>query len=285
MQANDQPKNHSANQSRGPLRKTWVASAALLACIAHPSMAQDHGAADLAKQLSNPISSLISLPFQLNYDQDMGAQHDGHRYTLNVQPVIPISISEDWNLISRTIVPVIQQDDVIPGTNGESGLGDVVQSVFFSPKAPTSSGLIWGVGPVFLLPTATDDLLGTEKWGAGPTGVVLKQAGHVTFGALANHIWSFAGESDRADVSATFFQPFFSYTTPTAWSFTLQAESTYDWKSEEWNIPIGMFVSKVTKFGSQPVQFQIGPRYYAEHTENGPRGWGFRAGLVFMFPK
>ena len=120
---------------------------------------------------------------------------------------------------------------------------------------------------------------------AGPTGVVLKQAGHVTFGALANHIWSFAGDSDRADVSATFFQPFFSYTTPTAWSFTLQAESTYDWKSEEWNIPIGMFVSKVAKFGKQPVQFMVGPRYYAEHTENGPRGWGMRAGVVFMFPK
>lgn len=253
--------------------------------VALPSMAQDHGAADLAKQLSNPISSLISLPFQLNYDQDMGPDHDGHRYTLNVQPVVPFSISQDWNLISRTILPLIDQDDVVPGTNGESGLGDTVQSFFFSPKAPTDNGLIWGVGPVLLLPTATDDLLGSEKWGAGPTAVVLKQEGHLTFGALANHIWSFAGESDRADLSSTFLQPFLSYTTPSAWSFTLQTESTYDWKTEEWNVPIGLFVAKVARFGKQPVQFQFGPRYYAEHTENGPRGWGVRAGIVFMFPK
>ena len=262
-----------------------VVSAAVLMASALPAAAQDHNAVELAKQLSNPISSLISLPFQLNYDQDMGPEHNGERYTLNVQPVIPISISEDWNLISRTILPLIEQDDVVPGEGSQSGLGDTVQSVFFSPKAPTAGGLIWGVGPAFLLPTATDDLLGGEKWGAGPTGVVLKQDGHMTFGALANHIWSFAGESERGDVSATFFQPFFSYTTPTAWSFTLQAESTYDWKSEEWNIPVGMFVAKVAKFGQQPVQFQFGPRYYAEHTENGPRGWGFRGAIVFMFPK
>lgn len=260
-------------------------SALTLSSISLPTLAQDGGAADLAKQLSNPISSLISLPFQLNYDQDMGPDHDGHRYTLNVQPVVPFSISEDWNLISRTILPLIDQDDVVPGTNGESGLGDTVQSLFFSPKAPTDNGLIWGVGPVLLLPTATDDLLGSEKWGAGPTAVVLKQEGHLTLGALANHIWSFAGESDRADVSSTFFQPFLAYTTPTAWSFTLMAESTYDWEAEEWNIPVGVFAAKVVKFGSQPVQFQLGPRYYAEHTENGPRGWGFRGSVVFMFPK
>lgn len=262
-----------------------LTAAALLLSVSLPTLAQDGGAADLAKQLSNPISSLISLPFQLNYDQDMGAEQEGQRYTLNVQPVVPMSISDDWNLISRTILPLIEQDDVVPGTGSQSGLGDTVQSLFFSPKAPTSGGLIWGVGPVLLLPTATDDLIGAEKWGAGPTGVVLKQSGHVTMGALANHIWSFAGESDGADVSATFFQPFFSYTTPTAWSFTLQAESTYDWKSEDWSIPIGMFVSKVARLGNQPVQFLAGPRYYVEHTESGPRGWGMRAGIVFLFPK
>ncbi len=175
------------------------------------------GAQDLAKQVSNPISSLISLPIQFNWDFNIGPEDDGFRFATNVQPVIPVSITENWNMISRTIVPVVYQDDLFPGAGHQFGLGDILQSLFFSPKEPSAlGGLIWGVGPVLLIPTATDDLLGAEKWGAGPTAVVLKQTGPWTYGILANHIWSFAGESNRADVNATFMQPFVSYTTKKA---------------------------------------------------------------------
>lgn len=132
---------------------------------------------ELAKQLANPVAALISVPLQYNYDADIGPADDGHRHVLNIQPVIPVSLNSDWNLISRTILPVIAQDDIFPGASSQEGLGDVLQSLFFSPVKPTASGWIWGAGPVFLLPTATDDLLGAEKWGLGPTAVALKQKG------------------------------------------------------------------------------------------------------------
>lgn len=166
-------------------------------------------AAELAKQLQNPVASLISVPFQNNFEFNLGPNDDGFKYTLNFQPVIPVSLSQDYNLIIRTIVPIISQDDVIPGTN-QSGLSDITQSFFFSPKKPVG-GWIVAFGPVLLWPTATDDLLGTEKWGAGPTGLLLKQVGGWTYGILANHIWSYAGDDHRNYVSATFLQPFMSY--------------------------------------------------------------------------
>ena len=152
------------------------------------------GESDLAKKLANPISSLISVPIQANYDENIGPGEDGSVLRILIQPVIPITLNDNWNLISRTILPLVFQDDVPVKGMDESGLGDVVQSLFFSPKEPTSGGLIWGVGPVFLLPTATDDALGGEKWGIGPTAVGLKQTGPWTYGARVNHIESFASE-------------------------------------------------------------------------------------------
>jgi hypothetical protein len=132
---------------------------------------------ELAKKLANPVASLISVPFQNNTDFGLGPDDHGVRNTLNIQPVIPVTLSEDWNLISRTILPLIHQDeDVISGVGNELGLGDTLQSFFFSPVEP-SGGWIWGAGPVFLLDTATDDLLGSDQWGAGPTVVVLRQDG------------------------------------------------------------------------------------------------------------
>lgn len=240
--------------------------------------------ADLAKQLSNPVASLISVPFQYNYDCGFGPD-DGCKSQLNIQPVVPISISDDWNMISRTIVPIINQNDIAGPSGTQTGLGDITQSLFFSPKAPGPGGIIWGAGPVFLVPTGTDDLLGSGKWGAGPTGVALKQSGPWTFGILANHVWSFAGEDDRNEVNSTFLQPFLSYTTPDAWTFGLNTESTYDWTSDQWSVPINFTVAKLVKFGNQPVSFTVGARYWAETPDNGPEGWGFRGVVTLLFPK
>ncbi|WP_349437236.1 transporter [Pararhizobium sp. A13] len=245
--------------------------------------AQD-SSAELAKKLSNPIASLISVPFQLNYDHGYGPL-DGDKTTLNIQPVIPISLNEDWNLISRTILPVTYQDDIAGPSGSQFGLGDVLQSFFLSPSKPTESGLIWGAGPVFLIPTATDDLLGGEKWGAGPTVVALKQDGPWTYGVLANHIWSFAGNDDRQDVSSTFVQPFLSYTTPEAWTFALNTESTYNWEADEWSVPINLTVSKLLTIDKQPISLMAGLRYWAESPQNGPEGLGLRVALTFLFPK
>ena len=238
---------------------------------------------ELAKKLADPVAALISVPFQLNYDHDIGAARGGDRWQLNIQPVLPVDLNPEWNLISRTILPVVWQDEIYPGAGSQSGIGDIVQSVFFSPKAP-GRRLDLGRRPVFLLPTGSDDLLSAKKWGAGPTGVALKQDGPWTYGLLANHIWSFAG-SGRQDVNATFVQPFVSYTTPTAWSFTLNTESTYDWERKQWVVPINAIVSKVTKVGDQLVSVGGGVRYWADGPEGGPHGWGFRLVVTLLFPK
>lgn len=239
---------------------------------------------ELAKKLANPIASLISVPIQYNYDQDLGPDDTGSKTTVFIQPVIPISLNDDWNVISRTILPVVWQDDIFAGAGSQSGIGNVVQSFFFSPKLPTDNGWVWGVGPVFLLPTATNDLLGVDEWGAGPTAVALKQDSGWTYGMLANHIWSGEEEKHQA-MSTTLLQPFLSYVTKNAVTYTLNTESTYDWRSEEWTVPVNAMASKVMKFGGQLVSVGGGLRYYAESPEAGPEGWGARLSLTFIFPK
>jgi hypothetical protein len=262
--------------------------ALLLAILTLSPLASTRARSDdsenLAKQLSNPVASLISVPFQYNYDHRIGPDEGGHKSYVNIQPVVPISLDKDWNLISRTILPVIDQHDIVPGAGDQFGLGDTTQSFFFSPKLPTN-GIIWGVGPVLYLPTGTDQLLSAEKWGAGPTGVALTQQGPWTIGILANHIWSFAGDEDRADVNSTFLQPFISYTTKDAWTFTLNTESTYNWVEEEWSVPINFLVTKLIKIDKQPVSLGAGVRYWADSPEDsGPEGWGARGVVTFLFP-
>jgi len=246
-----------------------------------PAHAQQSADA-LAKQLANPVAALISVPFQLNYDT--GYANNGDKWTLNIQPVIPVDMSPDWNLISRTIVPVIRQSKVV--NNGtQTGLGDTVQSIFFSPKAPTATGWIWGAGPVFLIPTATKDQLGTGKWGIGPTAVALKQTEDGwTYGALVNQIWSVAGDSDRADVSTFFAQPFLAKAIGQGRTLTVNSESTYDWERKQWTMPVNFMYSKVTKFGDQLVSLQGGVRVYLDSPQGGP-DWGLRFNLTLLYPR
>lgn len=254
-----------------------------LGCVPVFAYGQDTEA--LAKQLANPIASLSSVPLQLNYDGGIGSSDDGDRLTLNVQPVIPVSIGEDWNMISRTIIPIASQRDIFPGAGSQFGLGDTVQSLFFSPNALTTSGWTWGVGPVFLVPTATDGLLGGEKWGAGPTGVALRQtAGGWTYGALFNHIWSFAGDDNRADINATYLQPFLARSLGAGRTVSASLESTYDWEGGQWTIPLNIGYSKVSRIGKQLVSYQGGVRYYLEAPDHGAE-WGVRFTFTLLYPR
>lgn len=212
---------------------------------------------------------------------DREDRDEAFRYTMNFQPVVPISLNDEWNVISRTILPIVCQDEVL-GTSHQFGLGDLTQSLFFSPKK--AEPFIWGVGPVIYLPTATDDTLGSERWGMGPTGVALKQDGPWTFGILANHIWSFARDDGRKEINSTFLQPFLSYTFPNSVTLNTNTESTYDWIDHQWTVPVQAGVGKVFKFGKLPVNLALNGRYWVEGPDSAP-DWGVRFVVTFLLPE
>ncbi|WP_434583665.1 hypothetical protein ACMYSP_19415 [Klebsiella sp. R390] len=237
---------------------------------------------ELAKKLNNPISNLISVPFQYDYDQDFGS-NKGARNLLNIQPVMPIDFSDDAIVISRTILPVISERNTSPGSGIQTAVGDITQSFWYSPKKRTSNGYIWGLGPVLTIPSGTD--LSTKSWGAGPTAILLKQEGPWTYGGLVNHVWDYAGRSNRSHTSQTLLQPFVSYTWPTATSVAMNTESTYDWRDNQWSVPVNLMVNQVLKIGDQIIQVGTGVRYWAVTDDTrGPEGWGLRMNLTFLFP-
>jgi hypothetical protein len=261
------------------MKLLWRFAPMAALAAAAPALAQGNDA-ELATKLSNPVASMISLPFQYNWDHEFGDARDGHKSTLNVQPVIPAALDRDWTLISRVIVPLVDQRVPALGDGSQSGVGDITGEFFFVPKS-ASGGLIWGVGPAVLAPTHVD-FISAGKWALGPTAVMLQQANGWTYGALANHLWSVGG-SGANDISSTFVQPFLSYTTKDAWTYGLNAESSYDWNAHQWTVPINATVSKLVRFGQQPVSLGVGARYYADSPAGGPHGWGVRLIMTFLF--
>jgi hypothetical protein len=240
-------------------------------------------AEELAKKLSNPVASLISVPFQNNMDVGIGP-YNGSKNTLNFQPVIPISMTAKYNLITRFIIPIVSQHDITGEGTSQSGLSDAVVSAWVSP-AEAKNGLTWGVGPVFLVPIATNDFLGTKKFGVGPTALVLKQTHGWTFGALVNQIWSVAGASDRADVSQMFVQPFLSFNWKSGAGLGINAEITQNWIGNSTTVFINPIVTAVTKIGKQTISIVIGPRIQVAAAEGSKADFGVRTALFFVFPK
>lgn len=246
--------------------------------------AQAQSADDLAKATANPVADLISLPLQSNWDRKVGI-HGDTQYTLNVQPVIPVKLSSEWNLITRTIIPLVDQPAMAVGQGSARGLGDVVASQFFSPAKP--GAFIWGAGTVFMLPTASKDRLGTSKWSVGPTGVILVQSGPWTYGGLANHLRSFAGDKSRGTVQATFLNPFVSYSLGQGWTATLSPEYTYNWEGasgQKVTFPVAAMISKVTVVGGQPLSLALGYKYFVK-APNDQLDNGLRLSVNFLFPK
>lgn len=273
------------------MKTNGIASSTLLATLAlfvaaGPGGAQDAGAdnADLAKQLSNPVADLVSVPFQFNWEQGVGPE-DGTRFVLNVQPVVPFSLSEQWNLIGRMILPIVNQPVLVPGGAPASGIGDISFSGFFSPAKP--KGAIWGIGPVFALPSNGEPTLGSGRWSAGPTFVILKQAGPWTFGALANQLWSFAGDDERAEVNQMFVQPFLALATANGVTYNLNSEATANWEAEsgeQWTVPINLSVSKVARFGPFPASYFFGGGWFVEKPAGAP-DWKLRMGMTLILPR
>ena len=239
--------------------------------------------AELAKKLANPTASLISVPIQGNIDWGGGPNDDGMQFKVNVQPVIPFNLNADWKILSRYVVPYVYQEDRI-GTGSQSGLADATATFWFSPKAETKGAPIWGVGPILQFPTATDDLLGAEKWCLGPSVILVHQEGGHTYGLLANQVWSFAGDDSRASVNYLFIQPFYAITTPKHTTYTVNSEAVYDWHSGEWTVPVNFMVTQLVKIGGKPISFQGGLRYYLDKPDGGP-DWGIRFGVTLVFPE
>ena len=274
---------------RGEARRGAIVTMAFLALLASAARAQPQDAqaqnADLAKQLSNPISSLVSVPFQFNWEQNVGTS-DGTRFVLNVQPVIPFSMNQDWNLIVRLIAPFVSQPALVEGESPAGGISDITASFFISPPAK-STRLIWGAGPVIVLPSTSEPTLGTGKWSAGPTIVVLKQTGPWTVGALWNQVWSFSGDSTRSDVNQMFLQPFLAYQATRTITLTLQSETTANWNAENgdrWTVPINFLVSKLSSFGPFPASYQMGFGGFPAHPTIGP-SWKIRGAIVLLLPR
>jgi len=248
------------------------------------SAPESTNAGELAKKLSNPVASLISVPFQNNTDVGIGDDHEGYKNTLNFQPVIPITLSKNLNLITRYIFPIVSQKNITGTETNQAGLGDATISAFFSPSE-AKNGFMWGAGPVFLVPTATNEFLGTKKFSIGPTALALLQTHGVTVGALVSQLWSVAGAEDRNDINQLYVQPFFNYSWKSGAGLGISAEITQNWEANSTTAYIIPNISGITKLGNQIISLLIGPRIQVASPNGNGADFGVRAQLVLVFPK
>jgi hypothetical protein len=263
---------------------------------------QESETEELAKKTQNPVADLISVPLQNNFNFGAGFNHNKMIYALNIQPVIPVNLNEEWNLITRIIMPIINQPSLFPTHGGAlpsttgTGFGDFNPTFFLSPAKPGE--LIWGIGPTFTLPTATDRNLGAGQFSIGPAGVVLTMQGHWVFGALMNNQWSVVGWGDKP-VNAMLLQPFINYNLPDGWYLTSAPILTADWKADKagdvWTVPLGGGVGKLFRLGQilpleghplakLPINTQLAAYGNVATPEFGPK-WQLRFQFQFLFPK
>ncbi len=242
------------------------------------------GESDLAKAAQNPVGDLISLPFQNNTNFGFGP-YDRTQNVLNIQPVVPIGLGSEWNLITRTIFPVITQPDFFSENGSTTGLGDINFTAFLSPKAPGK--IIWGAGPALIFPSATENNLGSGKWSAGPSVVVLTMSGPWVAGIIVSNVWSFAGQSNRADVNFFLAQYFVNYNMDHGWYIVSAPIITSNWEAtsgNNWTVPFGAGAGKIFRLGKQPMNFSMQAFYNVVKPDFGP-DWQLRFQLQFMFPK
>jgi len=255
----------------------------LLASMAAISAAEEN-MDELRSAVQNPVASLISLPFQNNTDFNIGPDNKT-RNTMNIQPVWPFELNDDWNLITRTILPVVSQPALFPGQERTWGLGDTSMSLFLSPQK--ANKIMWGAGPVILLPTATDDMLGTDKWGLGVSGVALTSTDKITFGALVSNIWSVAGSGEQ-DINLFTLQYFINYNLDKGWYLLSAPINTANWDADsdnKWTIPLGGGAGRVFKVGKLPLNASFQAYYNVVTPDNFGADWQMRAQIQFLFPK
>ena len=246
-------------------------------------VSEDKSTEELAKAAQNPIASMISLPFQNNTNLNIGP-NDSSQNILNIQPVWPFKINDDWNLITRTIIPITSNPDVLTGEGRVNGVGDTVFTSWFSPS--DSGALTWGVGPMFLLPTATDDTLGQDTWAAGISAVVLTMPGHWVIGSLISNIWTVGGGD--ADINLFTWQPFINYNLDDGWYVVTGPILTANWEADSdhrWTVPLGGGVGKIFRIGKQPVNAQLSLYNNVITPDDYGPEWQVRAQIQFMFPK